>query len=142
VSGIAGALKNQWRVSVWIEGIGEIGAFDQSTGGVGESAEKKYREGGARDQTVLAAARMRSNVSVERLWRGERDGASYKRIDNARGKEMIVTKQPLDADYNDLGEAIIYKGTVKNVTGPDTDSNDDDGEAKLAIEQSTSNKLG
>lgn len=142
MSGIAGALKNQWRVSVWIEGLGEIGNVDQSTGGVGESAEKKYREGGAVDQTVLAAARTRSNVSVERLWRGERDGAQYKAIDAARGREMTVTKQPLDEEGNDFGDAIIYRGKVKNVSGPETDSNDDEGETKLVIEQSTRNKLG
>lgn len=140
---MSGALKHQWRVTVWVEGIGNLGAFDQSTGGVGESAEKKYREGGAVDQTVLGGARMRSNVTVERIFKAERDGAIFKALDNARGRrKMIVTKQPLDDDYNDMGEPIIYRGKVKTVTGPDTDSNDDDGETKLIIEQSTVSSLG
>jgi hypothetical protein len=139
---MSGALKHQWRVTVWIDGIGDLREFDQSTGGAGESAEKKYREGGARDQTVLGGARMRANVTVERLFKGERDGPIFKAIDNARGKAMIVTKQPLDDDFNEFGEPIIYRGKVKNVTGPDTDSNDDDGETKLVIEQSTAGALG
>jgi hypothetical protein len=141
---VSGVLKNQWRVSVFIDypGLGNLGPFDQSTGGAGESAEKKYREGGARDQSVLGGARMRSNVTVERLFRGERDGPIFKRLDNARGAQMVVNKQPRDEDGNDVGEPIIYRGKVKSVTGPDTDSNDDDGEAKLSIEQSTAGSLG
>jgi hypothetical protein len=55
---------------------------------------------------------------------------------------MIVNKQPRDADGNDFGNPIIYRGTVKTVTLPDTDSNDDDGETKLVIEQSTAGALG
>lgn len=138
---MSGVLKNQWLVTVWVEGIGNLGAFDQSSGGAGESAEKKYREGGARDQSVLGGARMRSNVTVERLFRNERDGLIFKALDNARGKKMTVSKQALDDDGNTIGDPISYTGRVKTVTGPDTDSNDDDGETKLIIEQSTAGKL-
>lgn len=139
---MSGVLKNQWLVTVWVESIGNLGAFDQSSGGAGESAEKKYREGGARDQSVLGGARMRSNVTVERLFRNERDGLIFKALDNARGKKMVVSKQALDDDGNTIGDPIPYTGRVKTVTGPDTDSNDDDGETKLIIEQSTAGELG
>ncbi len=139
---MSGVLKNQWLVTAWVDGLGNLGAFDQSSGGAGESAEKKYREGGARDQTVLGGARMRSNVSVERLFRAERDGVIFKALDNARGRRFIVTKQALDDDGNAFGEPIIYTGKLKTVTGPDTDSNDDEGETKLVLEQSTDGNLG
>ena len=140
---MSGELKNQWLVTVHIDGIGSLGAFDQSTGGVGESAEKKYREGGAVDQTILIGSKSRSNVTVERIFRSERDGAILKKIDNSRGKEMKVSKQPLDDDGNAIGEAIDYSGKVKTVTAPDTDSADESAtETKLVIEQSTRNRLG
>lgn len=140
---MSGALKHQWRVTVWVEGIGNLGTFDQSSGGAGESAEKKYREGGAVDHSVLGGARSRGNVTVERLFRAERDGSIFAALDNARGrKKMVVTKQPRDDDGNDFGKPLIYNGKVKTVTGPDTDSNDDDGETKLVIEQSTAGPLG
>jgi len=126
-----------------MEGLGNLGAFDQSSGGAGESAEKKYREGGAVDQSVLGGARMRANVTIERLYRAERDGPIFHAIDNARcRKKLVITKQPLDDDGNDFGKPLIYSGKVKTVTGPDTDSNDDDGETKLVIEQSTAGPLG
>lgn len=141
---MSGSLKNEWRVAVFIDapGLGNLNAFDQSTGGAGESAEKKYREGGEIEQSVLGGARMRSNVTVERLWKTERDGPIAKALDNARGRLMTVNKQPRDADGNDFGDPIIYKGKVKTVTLPDTDSNDDDGETKIVIEMSAAGKLG
>lgn len=139
---MSGVLKYQWIVTVWIEGIGDLGKFDQSTGGMGDSEEKKYREGGEVFESVLLAAKTRSNVSVERLWKGERDGLIFKRVDNARGKKMIVTKQPADEDLNPVGEPLIYNGKVKAVTGPDTDSSDSSGETKLVIEQSTAGAIG
>jgi hypothetical protein len=141
---VSGVLKSQWRVSIFIDypGLGNLGAFDQSAGGAGESAEKKYREGGAIDQSVLGGARMRSNVTAERLFRSERDGVIFKRLDNARGAPMVVNKQPRDDEGNDIGEPIIYRGKLKDVTGPDTDSNDDSGETKLVLVQSTAGALG
>jgi hypothetical protein len=140
---VSGELKNQWLVTVHIDGIGNLGAFDQSTGGAGEAAEKKYREGGAVDQTILIGSKSRSNVTVERIFRSERDGPLLKRIDNARGKEMLVSKQPLDDDGNAVGEPIPYGGKVKTVSHPETDSADESAtETKVVIEQSTRNRLG
>jgi len=140
-------LKHQWITTVWVEGIGDIGKFDQSTGGMGDSEEKKYREGGQVDESVLGGARSRSNVTVERLFRAERDGPIFKRLDAARGKaQMIVTKTPADADLNPISlpgvEPLIYRGKVKAVTGPDTDSSDSSSETKLVIEQSTAGPIG
>lgn len=140
---MSGELKNQWLVTSWVAGLGNLGAFDQCTGGAGEAAEKKYREGGAVDQTILIGSKSRSNVTLERIFRSERDGAIFKKLDNSRGKAMIVTKQPLDDDGNAIGEPIIYMGKLKNVTGPDTDSADESAtETKLVLEQSTANRLG
>lgn len=139
---MSGELKNQWLVSVWVEGIGDLGKFDQSSGGMGDSEEKKYREGGNVDETVLAGAKTRSNVQVERIWKNERDGLIVHRLDNSRGRQMIVTKQPADDELNPIGRPIIYRGKVKAVTHPDTDSNDAGGETKLVIEQSTAGKIG
>lgn len=137
------ALKYQWIVNVWVEGIGDLGKFDQSTGGMGDSEEKKYREGGEVDESVLGGAKSRTNVVVERLFKQERDGVFFKRLDSLRSKaQMIVTKQGADEDLNPVGEPIIYRGKVKAVTGPDTDSNDSSGETKLVIEQSTAGPIG
>jgi hypothetical protein len=140
-------LKHQWRVTAWAEGIGDIGLFDQSSGGMGDSEEKKYREGGQIDESVLGGARSRSNVTIERLWRAERDGPIFKRLDAGRGKiQLIITKTPCDADLNPIVlpgvSPLIYRGKVKAVTGPDTDSSDSSGETKLVIEQSTAGPIG
>lgn len=144
---MSGELKYQWIVEVWVEGLGNLGKFDQSTGGMGDSEEKKYREGGEVAESVLGGAKIRSNVTVERLWRTERDGPSFKTLDNGRGDlQMIVTKTPADADMNPFLPVgmgpLIYRGKVKAVTGPDTDSNDSSGETKLIIEQSTAGPIG
>lgn len=139
---MSGEMKFHWRVTVWVDGLGDLGLFDQSTGGMGDSEEKKYREGGEVDESVLASAKTRENVKVERLFKTERDGPIFARLDNSRGKAMIVTKQPCDADLNPVGKPLIYRGKVKSVTGPDTDSSDSSSETKLAIEQSTAGAIG
>jgi hypothetical protein len=139
---MSGELKDQWIVSAWVEGIGDIAKFDQCTGGAGQAAEKKYREGGATDQTVLISSKTRTNVEIERIWHTERDGLLLKRLDAARGKELVITKQPADADLNPFGEAIIYRGKLMEVTHPETDSNDESSETKFKLVQSTRNSLG
>lgn len=132
-----GSMKNQWRVTAWLDTIGSL-VVDQSTGGAAEWAEKKYREGGARDKTVLTGTRTLTNVVCERLFRGERDGLIIKGLlNNAGGKAMTVSKQPLDEDGNDYGEAILYTGKCIGATPPDTDSDDVDGVTKLIITLST-----
>lgn len=141
------ALKYEWITTVFVEGIGDLGKFDQSTGGMGDSEEKKYREGGEVDESVLGGAKSRSNVVTERLFRAERDGPIFHRLDASRGKaQMIVTKTPADADLNPITapgvKPLIYRGKVKAVTGPDTDSADSSGETKLVIEQSTAGPVG
>lgn len=139
---MSGELKDQWIVGLWVEGLGDIGNADQCTGGAGQSAEKKYREGGATDQTVLISSKSRTNVEAERIWHTERDGLILRRLDASRGKEFIVTKQPTDADLNPFGEPIIYRGKLMEVTHPETDSNDESSETKIKLVQSTRNSLG
>lgn len=101
----------------------DLGIFDSFQGGEGDSEETMYKPGGSA-QKPLGGRQSRGAFTVGRLYERARDFGPFRRVDAARGKASVVVKrQPLDDDENPYGSPITYRGKVKTVTAPDSDSN-------------------
>lgn len=101
----------------------DLGVFDSFSGGEGDSEDTKYNEGGG-SQLALGGRQTRADFTVGRLFKKDRDPDVYRKVDAARGKATLVAKrQPLDDDGNPFGKPITWRGKVKTVTAPDSDSN-------------------
>jgi hypothetical protein len=76
-------------------------------------------------------------VTVSRLYRLDRDLALVPFIKSRVGKGVVtVSKQSLDVDGNPYGTPLVYRGTLKQVTFPEPDS-ESSSPALLALEVSS-----
>lgn len=100
-----------------------LGVFDKLSGGALDSTETKYKPGGMAPQISLGGSQEASNVVIQRLYVLTRDRPLVPTLLRRAGKgDMIVTKQSLDENGVAFGDPITYKGTLKQVTLPDHDS--------------------
>lgn len=117
-----------YRVLVSVDGV-DLGTWDKMSGGEVDTEETTYRPGGLADRIALGGTRTIGNVTISKLtdealsdgpnglhWLNERAGKA----------NIVVTKQPLDADGNAWGRPLVYTGRLKRCTAPDVDSQGND----------------
>jgi hypothetical protein len=127
---------DQYDISVALDTT-PLGTFDKMSGGQVDSEETKYKPGGMVPQVTLGGSVTVSNVTVERLFRLDRDLPLVPTLKSRVGKGLItVTKQSLDVDGHKYGNPIVYEGIMKQLTLPDPDS-EGTGAALMQIEVST-----
>lgn len=128
--------EDQTLVSVIVAGR-NLGTFETKTGGAKDSDETKIRPGGGAGPVSLGGPVSVENVTVMRTYRRDRDQPLMGFLYSQVGKgEIKVVEQDLDDDNNAYGKPLTFKGKVKQVSGPDADSNSNDAR-KLTIEAST-----
>jgi hypothetical protein len=111
-----------------------MGVWDKKTGGGVDSTITQYLPGGMAPQISLGGTKQTANLTIERLYRLQRDHKTIQQWINAVGRgRVVVNQQPLDIDGNAFGAPIVYKGTVKQVTPPEVDSTSANA-AMLAVE--------
>lgn len=113
---------DQYDVSVFLDGA-PLGTFDKMSGGAIDSEEVKYKPGGMVPQISLGGSVTVANVTVERLFRADRDLALVPTIKARVGKgQVTVSRQLLDIDGNPYGAPTVWSGKLKMLTFPDPDS--------------------
>lgn len=122
-----GLRQNTWANTVTVDGK-SLGVWDTLEGGEIDSEESRYRPGGMAPQVSLGGVPTTGNVTLGRLLERGRDWDLMRRIAATRVGKAAVTvhRQPLDRDGNPWGRPMIYRGVLKTVTPPDTDSDSDD----------------
>jgi hypothetical protein len=136
------SLESLSRVTASVDGIGPLGQFATRTGGNADSEEAKHSDGGGLPERALGGRPTTENVTITREFRPDRDLPLRNRLLAARGRRhMVVTDQPLDADYNAIGSPTVWTGIVKSVNMPDSDSMSND-PAMVEIEMSTDAVVG
>ena len=121
------ARKDQYNVTVWVDGLGNLGTFDKFTGGDVDSDEQKYRPGGMAQPVSLGGAVTMGNVVVSRLYELDRDHPIVHKLLSLVGIATIrATKQPLDDNKVPYGRPLVYSGKIKAVTPPEHDSTSSD----------------
>lgn len=125
--------SDTWAISVSINGI-NWGIFDKKSGGQVDSDTSTYKPGAMAPPIVLGASKTTENVTLERNYRLGRDHDNIQKLYDAVGSgRVVVSQQPLDADGNVYGNPIVYRGILKRVKAPDTDS-ESDAAAMLELE--------
>lgn len=118
--------QDQERVTVNVAGR-DIGVFDSFSGGAADSEDSKDRPGGMGEEESLGGVRTRSNFTVGRRYKLERDHGLAKFLDSQVGRGRVVaTRQMLDLDRTPVGEPITFTGMLKTFNHPEHDSNSSD----------------
>jgi hypothetical protein len=113
---------DQYDISVSIDNT-DLGTFDKMSGGDIDSEEQKYKPGAMAPQISLGGSVTVSNVTVQRLYRLDRDLPLFPFLKGRVGKgQVVIKKQSLDVDGNPFGAPITYQGKLKMVNLPDADS--------------------
>jgi hypothetical protein len=111
-----------WRTTISLNGE-NMGVWDKKTGGKVTSAITQYLPGGMAPQISLGGTKTTENLTLERLYRLQRDHKKIQKWINGVGKaNIVVHQQPLDIDGNAFGTPVVYKGTLMSVQVPDVDS--------------------
>lgn len=119
--------QDQWSDTVTIDGV-PSGIWDEVDGGEVDSGETKYRPGGMQPQVSLGGSTTVGNLTLTRLLDQPRDWDFMRRLMQSRtGKApAVVSRQPLDRDGNPFGRPLIYRGVLKTVTPPKSNSNSEE----------------
>lgn len=115
--------EDLYLVSLTVAGI-DLGVWDTFDGGTVETQSTKYRSGGQADAVSLGGPRDTSDVNVGKKYESDVN-AVYHWLTAQVGKPdiAVVTRQPLDREFKAFGRPEVYKGTVKSVAPPKSDSN-------------------
>lgn len=105
-------------------GVIDLGIFDKMTGGEVDSESSTHRPGAMGKPIALGGPTTYNAVVVSRGYDLQRDHAIVPNLLAAVGVgEVVVVKQPLDRNKVSFGTPTTYKGTLKQCTLPDHDSN-------------------
>jgi hypothetical protein len=130
---VAPTREDTWLIALSVDGVA-LGVFDSSSGGELDSEESKYKPGGMAAEISLGGQRMIGNLTLSRYCDRLRDWPRIKWLYSRVGRGRVsVSITPLDADGVRGGEPIVYSGTLKTVTPPETDSTGTDA-AQLELE--------
>lgn len=128
-----GARQDTFSIRLTLNGV-DRGIWDKKTGGKLDSEEYKYNPGAMGPAESLGGKTTTENIVLVRLYKRDRDHDTVGTLLKAVGKgECVVNQQPLDDDGNVYGKPIIWTGTLKSVSVPDTDS-ESSGPALLEVE--------
>lgn len=131
--------EDQGHVSVHIDfpGLGDLGVWENRTGGAGDSDSTKHREGGMGAIVSLGGPQTLDNVTVARRYDIPRDHPFIKTLYRARGRAtMTVVEQPLDEYGAAWGDPTTYTGKLKAVNPGDINANSND-VRMIELEQDT-----
>lgn len=118
--------EDQGAVNVHIDfpGLGDLGVWENRTGGEGDSDSLKHREGGMGEIKTLGGAQLLDNVTVARRYDLSRDHPHIQALYRSRGRAvMTVVEQPLDEYGIAFGDPMTFRGKVKKVTPGDINAN-------------------
>lgn len=114
--------QDQYNVTVTVDTT-QLGTFDKMTGGELDSEELKYKAGGMVPEISLGGSESVSNITLQRLYRLDRDLPLLPFLKSRVGKGAVtVSKQSLDVDGNPFGTPLIYNGKLKKVSPPEVNS--------------------
>jgi hypothetical protein len=121
-------MKREDTYSIRVSVAGrDLGTWDRMSGGEVDSEETTYKPGGLAAQITLGGSQSVGNVTVSKLYDEAVHGLFHWLASQAGKADMIVTKQPLNADGSaKLIRPIVYTGKLKAVTPPDVDSSSSD----------------
>lgn len=104
-----------------------FGVFDKKSGGVVDSDIYKFKPGGMADEVDLGGSPTVEDITIERLYRHERDHDELQRLLNWAGRaKCTVSQHVMDVDGNVHGAPIVWVGRLKTVAPPDHDSESTD----------------
>lgn len=127
--------EDQGAVTVIIEttpgvdwpGLGNLGTWENRTGGTGGSDSTKHREGGMGPLKSFGGPQTIDNAVVARRYDLTRDHSKIKALMAARGKAlMTIIEQPLDEYGVAFGDPISYKGRLIEVDQGEINANSSD----------------
>jgi hypothetical protein len=117
------AREDNFSVTVTVNEV-RLGVFQTFAGGETDSEETRNYPGAMQAQESLGGPRTVGNVTVGRRYKPDRDAWLVKRLRNQVGQApVVVTHQALDASANPVGEPEVFRGTLKRIGGPQSDSN-------------------
>lgn len=126
---------DQFLTTLTIDGA-TLGVWDSHAGGAKTASGNRYRPGGNQRPISLGGRATQENLTLGRLVRRDlNDWDLLVRLHETRvGKaEAIASQRPMDDDGNPIGQPLVTRGKLVNVTPPDSNSNED-GEAIWTIE--------
>lgn len=121
--------KDQWSVTVSVDGFGNLGVFDKCDVGEIDSDTQTWSPGGMGPPISIGGIQTPSDVSVSRMYVLQRDHPIMSRLMNAAGQaHMQISRQPLDTNKVPFGKPIVQTGMLKRASCPEHDSNSSDGD--------------
>jgi hypothetical protein len=115
--------RDQYDITVSVDGIGNLGTFDTMTGGEVDSEAMTYRPGALGEAVSLGGTKTTGNVTVGRMMDFGFDLNIAKALIEAVGRRNVtITKIHLDVDRNHYDTTLVYTGKLKAVSFPDVDS--------------------
>ena|SRR5664279_3013518 len=134
------ARADQYQVTIFVDGQ-RVGVFDDFSGGSVKATEKKYRPGGMGDNVSLGGLSTVDNIKVNRAFDRARDADLVRLLIDRVGKGRVTgVKQPLDADKNAFGRALVYSGLLLTFEPSDVKAESSDLDM-YTIEVSTDGKI-
>jgi hypothetical protein len=119
------ATAQQFLVHVTVDGA-PLGVFDTMTGGDAVAKSVKHRPGGMGPEQSFTSLVSFTDITTARVYIPTRDVTVEATLIPKGGKKVgIVTRQPLDADGNAYGKALVFTGRFLGVKPPKVDSNSD-----------------
>ncbi len=127
--------EDQSAISVFVEkkvsgtwvpwpGLGDLGIWENRTGGGGDSEETKHREGAMGDYVSLGGPQTINNVTVARRYDHVRDAPIIAELYRARGRGRVtIVEQDLDEFGVADGATHTWRGKLKSVDPGDTNAN-------------------
>lgn len=132
--------QDQTYVSVTIDwpGLGNLGVWENRTGGKGDSDSTKHREGGMGPQLAYGGPQTIDNASVERRFDPLRDGSILKALYAARGRaRMTIVEVLLDEHAQPWAVGPnSWSGKLKSVDSGEANANSND-IRMISLEQDT-----
>lgn len=133
-----GQTSNLFLTYLQVNGIVIPDSWDKRSGGGSTANQVQYRPGGSPDRVSLGGAKDVANITLERVFKRERDLAVFKMLEPLVGRaDVVVSQQTLDNDYLPFGSPLIFTGKLQGVTPPEFDSNANSA-AMLSVEVTVS----
>lgn len=123
VNQVKGTSQEQFLWTLYVDGVGHIGTFDNGSGGDANANVAKHRQGGMGSEITLPALPTYSDITLERMYDENRDHVLIGTLRTLVGRnKCTVTEQPLDPDGNAFGSPRIFKGRLSNIKDGSTSS--------------------
>lgn len=132
-------LEQNSTVTVNIAGA-SYGTWTTKSGGQVEAEDTKFKPGGMQPEISLGGVASVENVTISKLYDATMRSKFHTLAALVGKATMSVAYQPLDADGNPSGRAIVYSGRLIRVTPPDSDASSNDA-AMIEVEMSSAGSI-